>query len=184
MKQKVKVLQDFPETDLVRRKLGPFREGEEVSVRVWEATLLEERGIVEPVDDFSVAGLRKLLIKEEKSSTLEELPDHFYQIVFHRIGKLGQERAEEADEMRETVNSLLNLRIQKLAKMTISSAKPDNVLPEEKLLVNRLSQALESWRDRLDYLCEKNRKEEVGAHRGRIGRSIQRIVRNPANIQE
>lgn len=181
MKQEVKVLQDFPKTELVRRKLGPFKEGEEVSMRIWEATLLEERGIVEPIDDFSLAGLRKLLIKEEKSPKLEKLPDHFYQIVFHRIGKLS-ERGEEAEGMRETMNSLLNLRIQKLARMIISSVQPENILSEEKLLVNRLSQALESWKERLDYLCERNQKEEVGAHNGRIGRSIQRIVRNPANI--
>lgn len=185
MKRDVKVIQDFPEVDLVGRKLGPFNEGEEVSLRFWEASLLEKRGIVTPLEEISVTSLRKLLIREEKSSQLEELPDYFYHIVFNEIRKYSQEgRTEEAEEMKDIVDSLLSLRVKKLAEMTISSVEPQKVPFEEKFLVNKLSQTLEFWRDRLDHLYEKNPEEEVGAHKGRIGRSFQRVVKNPADIQE
>lgn len=185
MKRDVKVLQDFPEVDLVGRKLGPFNEGEEVSLRVWEASILEERGIVTPSEEFSVTSLRKLLIKEEKSSQLEDLPECFYHIASNEIRKSSREgKIEKAEEMKDIIDSLLSLRIKKLANMTISSVKPQNIPPEEEFLVNRLSQILESWKDRFDYLHKKNPDEEVGAHKGRIGRSFQRVVRNPADIQE
>lgn len=184
MKRLVKVIQDLPEIELVGRKLGPFKEGEEVRLRAWEASILEDKGVVSPKEVFSPTSLRKILIREEKSSQLENLPSHFYQSVSQKIEKLSQEgEKEKADEIKETVISLINLRIQKIAKMTISSVEPENVPPEEMFLVNRLSQSLETWRDKLDQIFEKTPKE-ADAHEKRIRRSIQGIVRDTADIQE
>lgn len=184
MKRHVKVIQDFPEVELVGRKLGPFKKGEEVRLRAWEASILEDRGVVRTEDVFSPTGLRKLLIREEKSSQLEDIPSHFYQSVSQKIEKLCKEgEKEKADEIKEAVISLISLRIQKIARMTISSVEPEEVPPEEVFLVNRLSQSLKVWRERLDQIFEKTHKE-AGAHEKRIRRSIQGIVRDTADIQE
>lgn len=185
MKQLVRVLQDFPEMKLVGRELGPFTEGEEVSVEPWEALVLEEREIIEPMENFSLVGLRKQLMKEEKSSRLEDLPPNFYFIISLEIEKLRQKRKiEKAEEMKDVVKSLLSLRVQKIVKMAISSTTAEGLPPEEIFLLNRLSQTLESWRRRLDRLFEKPHSEEVGAHKRGIRRSIQRIVGNTESIQE
>lgn len=185
MKKMVRMRKDFPEMKLAGRKIGPFKEGEEVRLRPWEASIFEDNGLVEPVNDFSSTGLRKFLMAEEKSSQLEDLPPHFYQSVSQEIQKL-QQRGEDqrAGEIKDVFDSLISLRIQKLAKMTVSSAVSKDLPLEESFLVNRLSHALRVWRNRLDQLFRKKPTEEVGAREKRFRRSIQGIVRHAADIQE
>lgn len=185
MEQLVRVLHDLPEVKLVGRKLGPFSEGEETRVRPWEAAVFEDRDLVKPVEDFSPTDLRKRLMAEEKSPQLENIPSNFYSAVSCKISKLRQKgEAERAGEVREIVDSLITLRIQKLARMAISSTVPRNLPPQEIFLANRLSQALRTWRNRLDSSFEKTPTKEVGAHEEGIWRSVRGIVRDTADIQE
>lgn len=184
MKKLVKAIQDFPEIKLVGRKLGPFKEGEEVLVRYWEASILEGRGVVEPVEDYSLAGLRKRIMKEEKSDRLEELPSHFYRALALEIKKIRQNgEPEKAKNVKEALDSLKSIRIRKIARMAVSAVKPQNVPPEDLLLLNRFSQALKLWRRRLDRLLEETQNEEVGTHERELRRSIQGVVRDTADIQ-
>lgn len=183
MKQPVEFIQDFPEIKLAGRKLGPYREGEEVELRPWIASVLKEKGLVSLVDDFSLADLRKRLIREEKSSQLEDIPSYFYLAVSQKIVRLREDgRVEKADEFEDAVDSLISLRIKKIADSAVSSTVPEGIPPEEKFLLNMLSYSLNIWRQRLDSLFEKTSKKEAGAHERRIRRSIQGIVRNTANI--
>lgn len=183
MEKLVRITEEIPEIKLVGRKLGPFSEGEETYLRWWEASLLEDKELVEPVGDFSITGIRNRLIKEEKSSQLNALPSHFYLTVSRRIRRLkGKGELEEAEEMNEALDSLISLRVQKLARMAISSVVPDDVPPEEIFLVARLSRALRLWRPSLDISFEESDKEEVGTHREREWRSIQGTVRDATDI--
>lgn len=185
MKQMVRLMKDFTEMKLIGRKIGPFKEGEEVQLRPWEASIFEDRGLVKFVNDFSSTGLRKFLMAEEKSSQLEDLPPHFYQSVSQEIQKLHQRgENQKAEEIKDVLDSLIRLRIQKLAKMAASSVDAEDLPPEESFLVNRLSHALKVWKDRLDQLFRKKSIEEVGAHEKEFRRSIQGIVRHAADIQE
>lgn len=162
MEKRVKVLKDVPEIKLVGRKVGPFREGEEVKVKSWEANILEEKGFIQSVEDFSVAGLRKLLMKEEKSNQLNDLPSHFYISVGLKLKTLRERgEAEKADNLKDALDSLISMRVQKIAKMPGSSVSPDDVPPEEMFLFNRFSQALKDWRRRLDRLFDESSFEEV-----------------------
>ena len=183
MKKRVEFQENVDEIKLVGRSLGPFKEGEEVRVRPWEAEVLEERGLAVSVDDFSLVGVRKRLMRERDSSQLRDLPDHFYLTVSCEIDKLRRDgNDEKAEEMEELLDSFLSIRVQKLAKMAISSSKPRNIPPEEEFLMNRVSRALEIWRRRMDSLLGKKSTEEVGANEGEIRRSIRRVVGKPANI--
>ncbi len=183
MKQPVEFIKDFPKIKLVGRKLGPYREGEEVEVRPWIASVLEERGLVRFVDDFSLTGIRKRLIREEKSSQLEELPSYFYFAISRKIADLREEgRGEKAEELEDTVDSLVGLRVKKIANRAVSSSVPKGVPPDEKFLLNLLSHSLNIWRQKLGSLFEKTTEKEAGVHERRIRRSIQGIVRNPADI--
>lgn len=185
MVQKVKFLEDFSKVKLVGRSLGPFSKGEETVLRSFEASVLENEGLVEPVEDFSSIGLRKRLISEEKSSDLGELSADFYLSISQEIGNL-KERGdfEEAGKMRETMESLVRLRVRKLAKMAVSPAEIEDVPIEERFLANRLSRAFKIWRKRLDQLFEESPNEEVGAREKGFGRSVQGVVRDSADIQE
>lgn len=185
MEQKVRFLDNFSEMKLVGRTLGPFNEGEEASLRAFEASVLEDRGMVEPVEDFSLVGLRKRLMSEEKSSELGELPTNFYLAVSQEIEKLNDKgNFEEAGKMRETMESLVRIRVRKLADMAVSPAEIKDLPLEERFLANRLSRAFEIWRNRLDQLFEKSPNEEVGAREKRFRRSVQGVVGNSTDIQE
>lgn len=98
MEQKVEILEKIPETKLVGRKFGPFNEGEETYVKPWEVPILEDRQLAEPIEDFSSTGLRKLLIREEKSSQLKDIPSHFYISVSQKIRKLCRKGEDEEVE--------------------------------------------------------------------------------------
>lgn len=182
--KKVEVIQDFPEVELVGRKLGPFKEGEEVEVRPWEASILEERDFVRPVRDFSLTGIRKVLIREEKSSRLEELPSSFYRTVSREARKLRERgEIEKAGEVEEAVESLVNFRIQKLARMIISSVDPGEIPAEEQVLANLLAQTLSFWEHSVGRVFEKNIDKEAGIHAKKVWRNIQGIVGEQADIQ-
>lgn len=185
MDQIVKVVEEFPEVKLVGRKLGPFAEGKEIRVRPWEVPILEDRGLVEPVEDFSPVDIRKRLIAEEKSSQLEDIPPYFYISASHKLRKLRDKgETEEAKKLREALDSFISVRVRKLSKVAVSSIKPENLPPEEMFLLNRLFHVLRTWKKRLDRFFERIHNEEVGAPGKRIRRSIQGIVRNTADIQE
>ncbi len=184
MDKKVKVLEKVPEIKLVGRKIGPYAEGEEVSLEPWEASILEDRGLVESVNDYSITGLRKLLMKEEKNKKLNDIPPHLYLTVSLKIRKLKQEgKAEESENMREAFNSLISLRLQKLLRMVVSSVTPDDIPPEEAFLLNRLSEDLELWKQRLDPIFKKSTHEEVGNRDRELRRSFQGVVGNTTDIQ-
>ncbi|KXB02646.1 hypothetical protein AKJ45_01620 [candidate division MSBL1 archaeon SCGC-AAA261F19] len=161
-KQLVRVLEDLSELELVGRSLGPLESGEEVYMRPWEASVLERRGIVEPTENFTLVGLRKRILAEEKSSKLEDLPESFYQVVFHRIENLRlEDRHDRAKEIDEALSALLDLRVQKLARLSISSTDIEGLPFEEKFLVNRLSDVISEWRRRLNSFFERPVKEGV-----------------------
>lgn len=185
MEQLVKILEDVPKVKLVGREIGPFQEGENADVKPWEASVLAEKGLAELEQDFSPVGLRKRLMKEEKTSQLGDLPPSFYLSVsceVDRLRRMGD--VERAEEIEGIVDSLLRLRVQKLSRRAISSDMPRSLPPEEVFLVNRLSRAMKIWRQSMDRLFEKAHKEEVGAHKRGIRRSIRGIVRDAADIQE
>ncbi|MFP4005247.1 MAG: hypothetical protein ACLFUR_00815 [Candidatus Hadarchaeia archaeon] len=183
MKCRAEVKERFSEINLVGRSLGPYAEGEEVLLRPWEISILREEGLVEPVEDFSTVGIRKRLMSERKSSQLEDLSSGFYQMVEMRITELlDKGENEEVENMRDVLNSLINLRVQKIAKIVASSISPKDMPPMEMLLVNKLSKSLAAWKERLGRILDRSEKEEVGAPDREIRRSIQRIVGDTTDI--
>ena len=183
MKISVEFVQDLPEMELVGRKIGPHREEEETEIRPWVAFVLEERGYVTIDEDFSATGIRKNLIREEKSPQLQEISPNFYLVISKKIKELEERgKKEEAEELRDVADSLISSRMKKIAEMAVSSSTPNDIPPEERFLSNLLSNSLSIWRSRLDSLFEKDSKKEAGVHERKVRRSIRRIVRNTANI--
>lgn len=172
MKQRVRVLEDLPELDLVGRKLGPLKAGEEVQLRPWEAAVFERHEIVEPPEKFTVVGIRKLILAEEKSTSLQELPEGFYFGVFLRIKNLRIDDAQdELIKLKEAVSALLDIRVQKLARFAMSSVVPQGIPPEEQYLVKRFLGIIEDWKRKFVPKLKELLEEGV-AHEKEFGRSV------------
>lgn len=185
MKQKVKSAQNLPEINLIGRKIGPLSTGEETHVKPWEAAILERHGLIQSMDEYTPAGLRKRVIAEGRSSDLKELPECFYETLNHKIQILwSEDRFDEVKKMREALNSLIDMRVQKITHIATSSVSAKKLPPEEQFLVNHLSELIKNWKKRLDNLFEKIPEEEVGAHEEGIRRAIREIVGDAANIQK
>ncbi len=183
MKQEVEFIEDFPEMVLVNRKIGPFREGQNVELRPWVAYRLEQEGVVNVVEDFDATEIRKKMIREEKSTELRDVSEIFYLGVSEKIDSLMERgREEEAKELRDVSDSFISLRMKKIAEMAVSSSTPKEVPPEERLLSNLLCDSINTWRERLESSFERENKKEAGARERTIRRSIRGIVRNTANI--
>ena len=114
-----------------------------------------------------------------------EIPSNFYLIISDKIGKLRRDgEFEKADEIKKIIVSISKIRLQKIARISLSSDSTNEITYMEVFFMNRLNHILKIWRQRLDRLLEKTYKEEVGAHKGEIRRSIPRVVENTADIQE
>lgn len=146
MKQRVRVLKDLPEVKLVGRRVGPLVVGQETEFEPWEVRVLERNGVIEPVQKITTAELRKYILAEERATGLVQLPSNFYAIVSQRaaiMSKSGQQ--EEIEEFKSAFGALAEARTQKLLRAALSPANAENLLPEERFVVNRLAMDLEDW---------------------------------------
>jgi hypothetical protein len=161
LKQRVRVLKDLPEVKLVGRRVGPLVVGQETEFEPWEVKVLERHEVIEPIQRITTAELRKFMLAEERAPGVVQLPSNFYAIISQRaaiISKSGQQ--EEIKEFRAAFEALAEVRTQKLLRVALSPANAENLLPEERFIVNRLAMALEDWGE---WLAEIFGKEaEIG----------------------
>jgi len=181
MKQKVRILRDFPAVSLVGRQLGPFVAGQEVELEVWEVSVFEKHGFGEAIQKLKPIGLKKLMLEEERKSEPAVLRQDFYTSLLHTISDLRvKEQLEEIEELRSAVAAFSEMRLQKLVRLATSQMPSENLPPEEKFLVNRLAMAIEDWNKWLESLFQK---EEVGEN-GKFGGTIRHTVGGTPDIQK
>jgi hypothetical protein len=181
MKQRVRILRDFPAVNLVGRQLGPFKTGQEVELEAWEVSVLEKHGFGEALQKLKLVELKKFILEEERTSEPAALRQDFYTSLSHAISDLrAKERLEEIEELRSAVVALTETRLQKLVQLAISQVPHENLLPEEKFLVNRLAMVIEDWNKWLESLFQK---EEVGEN-GKFGGTLRHVVGGTPDIQK
>jgi hypothetical protein len=181
MKQKVRILRDFPAVSLVGRQLGPFVAGQEVELEVWEVSVFEKHGFGEAIQKLKLIGLKKLMLEEERKSEPAVLRQDFYTSLLHTISDLRvKEQLEEIEELRSAVAAFSEMRLQKLVRFATSQMPSENLPPEEKFLVNRLAMAIEDWNKWLESLFQK---EEVGEN-GKFGGTLRHAVGSAPDIQK
>jgi len=160
--QRVRVVKDLPKLMLVGRKVGPVASGQEIDVWTWEAPVLERHGFVERIWKPTVAELRKLVLAEEKSPTLRELPLDFYLTIAGEVTRARESgEIEHLEELLDATDSLVETRVQKIVNLAVSGVKVKGLPPEEQFLLNRLTLVLNSWREWLGRFLGK-RTEEAG----------------------
>jgi len=161
LKQRVRVLQDLPEMKLVGRRVGPLVAGQEAEFEPWEVKVLERHELVEPIQRFTTAELRKFILAEERAPGLGPLPSNFYAMVGQRSASMRTSgQPDEIEEFRAAFEVLTEIRTHKLLRAALSPANAENLLPEEQFFVNRLAMALEDWGRWLSELLEK--EVEIG----------------------
>ncbi|MGQ9788592.1 MAG: hypothetical protein ACUVQM_04745 [Candidatus Hadarchaeaceae archaeon] len=180
MKQLVRIVKDFPQVELVGRKVGPLVAGDEVELWPWDANALMNSGFVEFLQPISAAELKKLVFAEERSLEPLTLPDNFYISIARNAVLMSQEGKKESDEMFSQTSLLLDARLPKLIRLAISPDVPPVLTPEERFLVNEVSKFIDDWSRRLRSLFEL--REEVGKNGG--GRPVQYVVGDKADIQK
>ncbi|MEM3453242.1 MAG: hypothetical protein QW835_06425 [Candidatus Hadarchaeum sp.] len=181
MKQHVRVIKDLPEVELVGRKLGPLAVGDETELWLWDANVLRSSGFVDFLQPITAAEIRKLVFAEERGSEPLSLPDNFYvSTASSLLSLLRGGRKKEADEIISQVFLLLEARLPKLVRLAFSPEVPFGLTPEERLLVNEVSEVIDDWNRRLKRLFEF--REEVG--KNGEGRTVQYVVGDKADIQK
>lgn len=182
MKEHVRVIKDMPELKLAGRQLGPFSDGEEITLWSCEAVVLERHGIVVPTKKPTISELRKLVLTEERSSGLATLPENFYSSAMHETSnlKIGGD-LEKADGLKAQTMTLLETRLPKLLRLALSPESLGEMPLEERFLVNRLVGVLESWNQGLNDLFEKIGEE---AGKDEFGRSVRHVAGDEADIQK
>jgi hypothetical protein len=181
MKQKVRIIRDFPTISLVGRQLGPFVAGQEVELEAWEASVVEKHGFGEAIQKLKLIELKKFMLEEERKSEPAALRQDFYTSLLHTISDMRvKEQMEEIEELRSAAAAFSEMRLQKLVRFATSQMPSENLLPEEKFLVNRLAMAIEDWNKWLESLFQK---EEVGEN-GKFGGTLRHAVGGTSDIQK
>ena len=181
MRQRVRMLQDLPETQLVKRKLGPLSSGDEVEMWNWDAAVLRKGGLAEVVQP-TTADIRMLVLQEERSLEMAPLPEGFYEQIARGVSALLHEgKKEEADELMSQTFSLLEMRMPKLMRLALSPEAPHGLTLEEHFLANTVTETVENWYRRLRAHFVVG-EEEVG--KNEEGRLVQRAAGDKADIQK
>jgi DNA replication initiation complex subunit (GINS family) len=141
--------------------VGPLIAGQEAEFEPWEVRVLERHGLVEPIQRLTTAELRKFMLAEERASGLGPLPPSFYAAVAQRAASMrASSQPDEIEEFRAAFEALTEIRTHKLLRAALSPANAENMLPEERFIVNRLAMVLEDWWRWLTELLEK--EVEIG----------------------
>lgn len=150
MKLPVKFIQDVDQVEVGGKTLGPFEAGERTELWRWEAEVLEEKGLAE-VETIALTELKKKILAEEMSDSLQTLPANFYENVRHTITDLIKKGdADGAKLMSSLFKILLSRRLAKLLKFVLSPEEAQNILLEERFLINQLSLFIEGWMSELE----------------------------------
>jgi len=166
MKRGVKFIGGLQELRLVDRTLGPFSPGDEAELWKWDAEVLENHGIVVPIQKISPQEMRKLILLQERNPGPIQLPKDLYGVVRDQIKAL--ERAgnhKAAEELRSGLMTLIEIRLPKLILLSLTPEIRVELPPEEVFLLNRLADNVEEWSRRLVEESEKI-GEEVSKNGG------------------
>jgi|YelNatPaOPRAMG01_1025707.scaffolds.fasta_scaffold07896_2 DNA replication initiation complex subunit (GINS family) len=155
---------------------GPFslRAGEERELEHWQLRVLRRHGLAEPLHPMGPTAVRKLRLSEAKQPGLQPLPQGFYPLLAEEMEHLRREGGEE--ELRKVLEDLLELRLQKLVRLSLFPSQTKGATPEERRLLEELAGRVEEWKDWM------NQRLEVGKDEG--GRTLQELGGENPDLQK
>ncbi len=147
---KVIVVKDHPKIEVGKRSIGPFVEGREMSLRLWEAAELVQSGIVKYKEEtkFDISELYKQTWSESNKPQLQQIDPNFYQKLRMYYSDPNVEDSEKR-KVEDMVTDLVSQRLSKILKIALRggsrSEMTKNMTEEEKWLYDRLNSLLRSW---------------------------------------
>ncbi|WXG41078.1 MAG: hypothetical protein WED07_09960 [Candidatus Freyarchaeum deiterrae] len=147
---KVIVIKDYPKIQIGNRTLGPFVEGRETSLRLWEAAELVQQGVVRYKEEtkFNVSELYKQSWSEANKPQLQQIEPNFYQKLRMCYKDPGMEDSEK-EKVEGMVTDLMSQRLSKILKIALKggsrSEMVKNMTEEEKWLYDKLNSLIRSW---------------------------------------
>ncbi|MEM1658664.1 MAG: hypothetical protein QXK94_06485 [Candidatus Jordarchaeales archaeon] len=143
------VIKPVPKLNLGENEtLGPFKEGELVTIPAWQAFHLIKAGLAKLKNEepINLAELYNYLWKEERQAALQPLPENFFLRIKFAIEASPE---EERKKIVLALRDLLCRRIEKVVKAAIrarqNSKAAENMLPEEKMLHHEVASDIENW---------------------------------------
>ncbi|MEM2866675.1 MAG: hypothetical protein QXM46_05390 [Candidatus Hadarchaeales archaeon] len=159
MKVPCTIKRDF-EVDL-GEGVSSWREGERVELEHWQLRVLRKHELVEPLEQVGLAAVRKLLLSEGRQPGLQPLPQGFYVLLAEEMEYLRSKGEESLEDLKKAVEDFLELRLQKLVRLSLFPSQAKGALPEERVLLEELSGGIEEWRRWM------TRRLKVGENEGR-----------------
>ena len=162
-KVRVVVSRDSYELEFGSKKIGPFRNGEEIEVLEWIAEVLVDHGIarVRDQEKLDLTSLSKIHWKETipTSRQLPALDPNFYCELRRLIKRLSRGSRTDASKLKDyekavsLARDIVNCRLRKIASLAASPAISGDVIQgmakEEKVLYSTISSIMADWNQRL-----------------------------------
>ncbi len=145
-KIRAKILKPLTIMDAETSEAKPYEEGEIVTLFVWQAEALKEKGYVEPIIDVSPETLIKFIYHEKSRTGLFELPENFF-IKLKLFLKNHKDR-DQRIKMAQYAEDLVSLRLQKITLIALKKADEETskMTYEERILYNILKREIDDWR--------------------------------------
>jgi len=143
------ILKSTPRLDLGGDEaIGPFNEGEVVTLPAWQALHLVKAGLAKFRNDepINLAELYDCLWKEERQAALQPLPKNFLlRLRFFIEASPDDEKKKISSVFRD----LMCRRLEKVVKAALRARQnmkaTENMLPEEKVLYSELASNINEW---------------------------------------
>ena len=162
-KVKVVVIRDLHELDIGNRKIGPFKNGEQIEISEWISEILADQGIVKSreQDMLDLGALSKIHWKETipTSRQLPPLNPNFYCELRRLIRRLKKDSKSDTSKLKDYEKAIslskdiINCRLRKIASLAASQAAGGEMVQgmakDEKMLYTSMSSIIADWNERL-----------------------------------
>ncbi|MEM2145614.1 MAG: hypothetical protein QW279_09650 [Candidatus Jordarchaeaceae archaeon] len=161
---KVIVIKDYPKIQIGGRILGPFVEGREISLRLWEAAELAQQGIVRYKEEtkLSLSELYKQSWSEANKPQLQQIEPNFYQKLRMYYNDPSVEDSEKK-KVEGMVTDLISQRVSKILKIALKggsrSEMVKNMTEEERWLYDKVNNLVRGWENGLRIFKKEAVKE-------------------------
>ncbi|MHA1207745.1 MAG: hypothetical protein ACTSSA_02055 [Candidatus Freyarchaeota archaeon] len=151
---KVIVVKDYPKIEIGDIVLGPFVEGREMTLRLWEAAELVRHGIAKYKEQikFDLSELYKQSWSEANKPQLQQIDPNFYQRLRMYYMDPNVQDAEK-EKVEGMVTDIISQRLSKILKIALKGGRRSemtkNMTEEEKWLYDKLNRLLRSWENGL-----------------------------------
>ncbi|WP_455367987.1 hypothetical protein [[Eubacterium] cellulosolvens] len=157
------ILQELPDLEVLGKKLGPFKKGDETDVPRWAAAEIVNSGAAKyrEKEGITLQELSKVHWKEALPSSrqIPQLDRDFYSNLRHLLSSLKEEGKKDIEKLKEyekalsTSNDIVNCRLRKLVTFAASAYQSTdlikNLTPEEKVLLEDLTDLIAIWREKM-----------------------------------